>query len=105
MKEKNPFAVRITQQYRRKNGMTYELLGDGNRLVVRMFPRETPTEPDEWRCEACDGADRDEVLVSVWGPTRADALSAVGRRWDEHTRAPKFDWLEVAKALEMVRAI
>lgn len=109
MKEKpepNEHAVKITQQYRARNGMTYDLKGEGHRLTVHISPRENASDRDDWRVDAAIGSA--DPIVSEWGSSRAIALGAVGRVWSLRAQTeglPAFDWDAVAKALLAVRAI
>jgi len=103
-----PLAIKITQQYRARNGMTYELMGGGHRLTVRMFPRQSATDADEWRCEASNGPQRDEPLVVEWAASRKGALTAVARAWAVQAPPrglPLFDWDAIAEVLQSVRAL
>jgi hypothetical protein len=102
-------TVRITQQFRARDAMVYDLRGSAGRLTLRVSGRggdEGP--PTEWRIEACTSSSPDAVVVSEKGATRAEALSAVGRSWTEKRLAgnlPTFDWESVARAMAAVRAI
>ena len=106
--EKNKDALKITHQFRAGIGMVYDLKGDGNRLTVRVFPRQNPSDLDEWRIEARSSEAPEAAVVSEWGKTRTEALAAVGRSWVSEASArslPTFDWDAVAEALSAVRAI
>jgi hypothetical protein len=102
-------ALRITQQFRSGEAMVYDLRSRAGRLTLRVSGRggdEGP--PTEWRIEASTSTSPSAVAVAEWGPTRADALRAVGRSWGEKRLAgnlPVFDWESVARALSAVRAI
>ena len=102
-------AVRITQQFRNRDAMVYDLRGSAGRLTLRITGRggdEGP--PTEWRIEASTSTSPDAVVVAEWGATRAEALRAVGRSWNEKRFAsnlPSFDWESVARAMAAVRAI
>ena len=106
--EPNEHPVKITQQYRARTGMTYDLKGDGHRLTVHICPREKESDGGDWRVDASMAPTRDTPVVSEWGPSRADALRAAGTAWTSRATAeglPAFDWDAVAKALQAVRAI
>jgi hypothetical protein len=102
-------AIRITQQFRSGDAMLYDLRGRTGRLTVRVTGRgggDGP--PTEWRIEASTSTSPSAVVVAEWGVTRAEALRAVGRSWNEKRLAsdlPLFDWESVARALAAVRAI
>ncbi len=102
-------AVRITQQFRSGEAMIYDLRGSAGRLTLRVSGRggdEGP--PTEWRIEASTSTSPDAVVVAEWAPTRAEALRAIGRSWDQKRLAgnlPVFDWESVARAMSAVRAI
>ena len=102
-------AIKITQQFRSGEAMVYDMRNRTARLSLRVSGRggnEGP--PTEWRIEASTSSTPDSVVVSECGPTRADALRAVGRTWGEKRLAgnlPVFDWESVARAMSAVRAI
>jgi hypothetical protein len=105
--EKNPDMLKITHQSRERNGMVYDLKGNGHRLTLRVFPRESASDSGEWRVEA---RTTDAALdsVSAWGSTRAEALRDVGSSWAKRSETlglPTFDWDAVAEVLLAVRAI
>jgi hypothetical protein len=90
--------------------MVYDLRGAAGRLTLRVTGRggEDDGPPTEWRIEASTSIAPDAVIVSERGATRAEALRAVGRAWDEKRVAsnlPSFDWELVARALAAVRAL
>jgi hypothetical protein len=107
--ERDEKAVRITDQFRSGDAMVYDLRGTAGRLTLRVTGRggdEGP--PTEWRIEASTSTSPDAVVVAERGATRAEALRAVGRSWDEKRVArnlPSFDWESVARAMAAVRAI
>ena len=102
-------ALRITTQFRSGEAMVYDLRSKAERLTLRVSGRggdEGP--PTEWCVEASTSTSPDAVVVAEWGPTRAEALRAVGRSWAEKRIAcnlPVFDWQSVARAMSAVRAI
>lgn len=95
-------ATAITQQYRERHNMTYELNCAGSRLVLRVFfPADEA--PQTWRVAALTpGAS--EVAVERTAPTKRVALDAVAQAWVEQG-APSLDWQAVTRAMEAVRAI
>jgi hypothetical protein len=104
-------AIRITQQFRSRDAMVYDLRGEAGRLTLRITGSRgdgTPEPATEWLIEASTSTAADAVIVSERGATRAEVLRAVGRSWDRERAAghlPTFDWESVAKALAAVRAI
>jgi hypothetical protein len=102
-------ATRITQQFRSRDAMVYDLRGRGGRLTLRITGQgggDGP--PTEWRIEASTSSSPDDVVVAEAGTTRAEALRAVGRSWNEKRLAsnlPSFDWESVSRAMAAVRAI
>jgi hypothetical protein len=103
-------AIRITQQFRSGEAMVYDFRSAATRLTVRVSGRgsEEAGPPSEWRIEARTSTSPDAVVVAEWGPTRADALRAVGRSWTAKCVAqhlPAIDWESVALAMSAVRAI
>jgi hypothetical protein len=107
MTEKEKDALRITNQFRSKGSMVYDLRCNGERLTVTVSPRTTEQDGGEWRVEARAGGRPVEDIVERWGATRIDALRAVGRAWTEQLARglPRFDWEAVAQALITVRAV
>jgi hypothetical protein len=106
--EKNKDSLRITHQTRERNGMVYDLKGDGNRLTLRVFPRENSSDAADWRVEARTSEAQAAMVVSAWGATRAEALSSVAGTWTSKGPAqglPAFDWEDVARVLTAVRAL
>lgn len=102
-------TLRITNQSRRKGGMEYWLKRDGMHLRIIVSPRENPIDAGNWQVQARAGRTGDDTFaISEWGPTRVDALRAVGQSWEsslEHHALVTFDWEAVAKALDEVKAL
>src|SRR4051812_19809418 len=106
--EKAKDALKITDQSRDRNGMVYDLKADGNRLIVRISPRENPNDANEWRIDASVSSAPESTVVTRWGATKSDALRDVGEVWVSvaaEQGLPTFDWKAVAEALSAVRAI
>lgn len=102
-------ALRIMNQFRASGGMTYDMKCDGVRLTLEIHERTHEAQPDAWRIEArgASSADR-KATVLEWGPTRIEALRAVGRAWAESADTMGlrvFDWDAVANALVAVKAL
>jgi hypothetical protein len=103
-------SIRITQQFRARDAMVYDLRGTAGRLTLRITGRGGGDDgpPTEWRIEASTSGSPDAVVVAAGGATRAEALQAVGRSWNDTRLAnnlPSFDWESVARAMAAVRAI
>ena len=103
-------ALRITTQFRSGEAMVYDLRSKAGRLTLRVSGRGGAEggPPTEWCVEASTSTSPDAVVVAEWGPTRAEALRAVGRSWGEKRIAgnlPVFDWESVARAMSAVRAV
>lgn len=109
MKEKKDTeTVKITNQFRAKRGMVYDLKCDGERLTVSITQRENEDEAGEWRVEARNSSSAEALVVSEWGATRVDALRGVATSWASKADSnglPTYDWDAVVKALEAVRAL
>jgi hypothetical protein len=109
MKSEDEDSIRITQQFRSREAMVYDLRGAAGRLTLRVTGtggEDGP--PTEWCIEAATSSNPDAVVVTERAATRAEALRAVGRTWDEKPLAsnlPTIDWESVARAMAAVRAI
>ena len=107
--ERDEDRLKITHQFRSREAMVYDLRAAAGRLTLRVTGwggGDGP--PTEWRIEAATGTSADAVVVAEQGATRAEALRAVGRSWNEKRFAsnlPSFDWESVAQAMAAVRAI
>jgi len=108
-REVNENAIRITQQFRARDAMVYDLRGGAGRLTLRITGQGGDDgPPTEWCIEASTSTSPDAAIVSERSATRAEALRAVGRSWDAKRLAnnlPSFDWESVARAMAAVRAI
>jgi hypothetical protein len=102
-------AVKITNQCRVRGGMAYGVKCAGVQLTITVSPRTTPDDLDEWHVEARAGsAGQEPVTISEWGPTRLEALRAVGRSWPARASVldtALFDWEAVARVLQEVKAL
>jgi hypothetical protein len=102
-------SVRITQQFRSRDAMVYDLRASTGRLTLRVTGRGGDDGlATEWRIEASTSNSPDAVVVAERGLTRAEALRAVGRSWNDKRLAnnlPSVDWESVARAMTAVRAI
>ncbi len=99
--------LRIMNQFRDKRGMVYDLKCQGDRLTLRVNQREQPDDPGEWHIAAQTSAASD-VTIAEWGPTKEEALRAVGRGWSAAAasgKLPPFDWDGIVRVLTLVRAL
>jgi hypothetical protein len=105
---KEAASIRITNQFRSRNGFVYDFTCDGARLTLSISPRENSSDEGEWRIEARTSHAPEALAVARWGPTKLDALREVGRAWDDEAKGrglPLFAWPSVEHALVDVRAI
>ena len=102
-------ALRITNQFRSKGGMAYDLKCEGVRLTLLVSAKTGSDDPGEWRVEARGGrAAEDAVTIVQWGATRVEALQAVAKQWGDELATDGlrvFDWEAVAQVLTSVRAL
>jgi hypothetical protein len=108
MRETNIEAVKVTNQFRSRDGFVYDLRSEGGRLTVTIAPRESAADLGDWKIEARSSHGPDAIVVTEWGKERVDVLREVGRTWASKAHVhglPDFDWDAVAKALLGVRAI
>jgi hypothetical protein len=108
MAEPKVETVRITDQFRSRNGFVYDFRFEGNRVTLSIAPRENPDDPADWKVEARARHAADPFVIAKWGATRIDALREVGRSWVSEATAhalPTFDWNAIEKALVEVRAL
>ena len=102
-----PSKILITQQYRERHNMTYELDCAGEALVLRVFfPAEAG--PAEWRLEARGKGEGVAVVIDKVAATRELAFQAICGAWPG-TSPPAstsgYDWAGVTQVLRSVRAI
>lgn len=100
----DPATVTLTQQYRDRHALTYELSCAGGLLTLRfLFP---PDDAHDWQVEArvVPGS---QVAVTASAPTRERAFRALAEAWSNAPSepGPGPDWEKVAAALRAVRAM
>jgi hypothetical protein len=107
--EEKSTALKITNQFRSKGGMAYDLKCEGVRLTLLVSAKTRTEDPGEWSVEARGARTSEHVaVVTEWGPTREDALRAVGRTWGDALQTTElrvFDWNAVVSMLSSVRAL
>jgi hypothetical protein len=107
-KEKSGPSVRITTQFRSGKAMVYDLSCEDTRLTVEIVPSDDPTGPEAFTAAAHARQAPERPRIAEPGPTRGEALQAVGRAWTAKNGAfgfPTVDWELVRQALLAVRAI
>lgn len=100
--------IRITNQFRKRDAMVYDLSGEGVRLTIQMTPRQGGDGLGEWTVEAHAHEAPEMPTVAAPGSTRNDALRSVATTWGAKQGTfgfPRLDWEAVAQALLAVRAI
>jgi hypothetical protein len=106
--EREAGALKITTQYRSRQGMIYELECQGSVLDLHVSPRSDSADSGEWCIAAHSGRLAGATTITEWGDTRADALRRVGRAWSAQAAGlglPSFDWQAVETLLATVRAV
>jgi hypothetical protein len=106
---KEPAAARITDQFRSRGAMVYDLSCAGVHLTISLAPAADGEEEtvSEWRAEAHARQATERPTVVGTGATRGEAVSDVARAWTAKNGAwgfPTLDWEAVAQALHAVRA-
>jgi hypothetical protein len=104
----NPPRARITNQFRKRTTMVYDLSCDGVRMTIEVTPREPSDGLGEWTVHAHAHHMADKPTVEESGATRRDALSATARSWAAKQATfgfPTLDWEAITQALLAVRAI
>jgi hypothetical protein len=108
MAKDDPPRARITNQFRRRTAMVYDLSCDDVRLTIEVIPRESSDGRGEWTVQAHAHQAPEKPTVEAVGGTRSEALSAVARSWAAKGGAggfPPLDWDSITQALLAVRAI
>lgn len=102
---KPKLTTRITQQFRERHNMTYELDCDGIAIVIRMFPPDD-VKTSEWRFEARASASPEGSGVTATARTAREALDRLAKQCVEQPGAlSQVDWRALLVALESVRAL
>jgi hypothetical protein len=107
-KKEDP-KTRITNQFRRREVMVYDLASDGAQLTISIAPCAANLDgTGEWRAEIYAREAPERPTVALTGATRDAAIRAVGEAWTAKNRAfgfPKLDWEAIERVLRAVRAI
>lgn len=96
-----PPRAKITQQFRERTNMAYELDCAGMKMSFKMFPTNDDTGKDDWRVE-CFSKATPERVIKASAPTRKQAFSLVEREWGAGSG---LDWRAIEEALGTVRAL
>jgi hypothetical protein len=101
-------GVRITNQFRKRDAMVYDLLCERFHVTITMAVRPNVDGLGEWMTEAFATESAEKPTIGEPGLTRESALRAVEFTWKQKNRAhgfPLLDWNAIAEALRNVRAI
>jgi hypothetical protein len=107
-KESSRPGVRITNQFRKRDAMIYDLSCEDIRLTIEVAGRSNTDGLGDWSVEAHARQAPEKPTILEPGATRVDALRAVARAWAAKEGAygfPQVDWEAVSAALLGVRAI
>lgn len=95
--------MRITDQFRDKGAMVYDLKGGGQRISLRMSDRSE--DGLGWEIAVVSKQKPELPTLTVAATTRAQALMDLARAWQDAHGFPKVDWPSIREALTAVRAI
>jgi hypothetical protein len=108
-KEDKATKVRITDQFRDKTGMVYELNCQGVKMSISMMSSNRDAERDaEWQAEATAKVLPAPIVARGSGPSRDEAFRVLRDAWGAHRDAntcPMLDWEGIREALTAVRAL
>jgi hypothetical protein len=107
-KETSRPAVRITNQFRKREAMVYDLCCEEVRLTIEVTGRQNEDGLGEWTVEAHARQSAEKPAIVQPGVTRSEALRAVAREWAAKQGAygfPPVDWEAISTAMLGVRAI
>lgn len=74
-------GVRITDQFRKRHAMVYDLSCEDVRLTIEVSPRQNDDGLGGWVVEAHARQAVDRRALVELGETRSDALHALARAW------------------------
>jgi len=98
--------VRITNQFRDRRGMVYELKCDGISVTISVWP--SVEDETAWSAEVIAKLLPPPPAVCGMGASREAAVRALGDAWAGSRPAgglPHLDWEAIRAALSIVRAI
>lgn len=97
--------IKISVQYRTKQGRAYELTRGSEVLALHISPPELE-DSGKWHVEARLGAAAGPAIADGWGTTATAALSATVVAWTSHVPLlTTFDWEAVTRELQCVHAV
>jgi hypothetical protein len=99
-------SARITDQFRDKHGMVYDLKCQALRITISIAP--SLSGDGTWSTEAIAKQSPDRPAAKGVGASRGQALRAAEDDWRSRGEAagfPTIDWDAVREALATVRAI
>jgi hypothetical protein len=97
--------VRITDQFRDKQGMVYELNCQGVKMSISMI---NSNQDAAWEAEATAKVLPAPIVARGIGPSRDEAFRVLRDAWGAHRDAstcPMLDWEAIREALTAVRAL
>jgi len=100
-------GLRITNQFRTRNGFAYELRFEGARLEVLVTPRTSEDDGGDWHVEASVKTSPEQT-IGHWASSKSEALRLTAATWAERSAElglPTFDWNAITRALVAVRAV
>src|SRR5512137_2220106 len=95
--------MRITDQFRDRGAMVYDLKGGGQRISLRMSDRSQASLG--WEIAVVTKQNPVLPTLTAAATTRAEALTSLARAWQEAQGFPELDWPSIREALAAVRAI
>ncbi len=105
---KEEVHARITNQFRKRQSMVYDLSCHDVRLTVEITPSPSDAGSSDWSVRAHARQAPEQPFVDETGATREAALRAVAIAWTAKGGAygfPALDWEAVVQALHAVRAL
>jgi hypothetical protein len=100
---KDDSGMRITDQFRDRGTMVYDLKGCGQRISVRMSDRSHGTP--EWELAIVAKQTPGLPILTAVAATRDEALDRLERAWQQAPGFAPIDWSSIRVALVAVRAI
>ncbi len=101
---KDESVMRITDQFRDKGAMVYDLKGCGQRISLRMSEQSRGTPP-EWELAVIVKQTPAPPTLTAVATTRDEALAGLAQAWQHTPGLAPLDWPSIRKALAGVRAI
>jgi hypothetical protein len=102
---KDESGMRITDQFRDRGTMVYDLKGCGQRISLRMSERSQQGTPLEWELAVLVKQPPSLPILTAVATTRDGALAGLVRAWQNTPGFAPLDWTSIRNALAAVRAI